>query len=197
MTYPLSKDTVEQILNIRNMRSDEDFQKLFFQYRPLVIKSINRYHFRFHEIDDLLQEARIVCYQAVLAYNITGNITFGKFYQQSLQNCFCSLLRKENAIKRQSDRYAESFENVLETQGECYSKTAISNIVPENVILINEAIVQLEYLLSEFEYKVFSLLYFKRKSPEDITKILDAPQNKVNRAVTRCKNKLSEELFNS
>ncbi|EJF02044.1 sigma-70 family RNA polymerase sigma factor [Liquorilactobacillus mali] len=190
-----NKSITEQILSIRNTNDNEDFQKLFLQYRPLVLSSINRYHFRFYEIDDLLQESRIVCYQAVLAYNIDGKITFGKFYQQSLLNCFCSILRKESATKRQADRFAESFENILETQGEYYSKSAISNISPENTVIINEAVNSLPYLLSDFEYHVFSLLYFKHQSPEAIAILLKEPQNKVNRAVNRCKNKLAEELF--
>ncbi|MDN2453929.1 sigma-70 family RNA polymerase sigma factor [Lactobacillus sp. UCMA15818] len=190
-----NNNTIEQILNIRSANSNEDFQKLFLQYRPLVLNSINRYHFRFYEIDDLLQEARIVCYQTVLAYNIGGKITFGKFYQQSLLNCFCSILRKESATKRQADKFAESFENILETQGEYYSKSAVSHISPENTTIINEAINRLPSLLSDFEYHVFSLLYFKYQSPEAIAILLKEPQNKVNRAVNRCKNKLTEELF--
>ncbi|MFT8558017.1 sigma-70 family RNA polymerase sigma factor [Liquorilactobacillus hordei] len=196
MINSLSNDKIiQQILNIRNANSDADFQELFFQYRPLVLSSINRYHFRFYEIDDLLQEARIVCYQAVLAYNIEGKITFGKFYQQSLLNCFCSILRKESATKRKADRFAESFENILETQGEYYSNSAISHISPENTIIINEAINQLPYLLSDFEYHVFSLLYFKHQSPEIIAILLNESQSKINRAVNRCKNKLTEELL--
>ncbi|KRM00089.1 sigma-70 family RNA polymerase sigma factor [Liquorilactobacillus satsumensis] len=181
------------ITKIRQSNDSEAFRLLFIKYRPLVINAMQRYHFRFHETDDLLQEARIVCFQAVQAYNQSTSISFGKFYQQSLLNRYCSLLRKETAVKRQGERFAESFENLLETQGDCYSYS-ITQVQPEDLAIIQEVIDSLPHILSDFEYHVFSLLYFEHFHPDKISSFLAVPESRIKRAISRCKAKLKEAL---
>ncbi|WP_057895223.1 sigma-70 family RNA polymerase sigma factor [Liquorilactobacillus oeni] len=194
MDYNASKaEDLSLIDSIRQCNNSESFRTLFIKYRPLVINAIRRYHFRFHETDDLLQEARIVCFQAVNAYNQKTKISFGKFYQQSLLNRYCSLLRKETALKRQGDRFAESFDNILETQGD-YRSRSLVQVHPEDQILIQEVVTSLPKVLSDFEYRVFSLLYFEHFHPEKISFLLGVPETRIKRAISRCKTKLKAEL---
>ena len=67
--------------NFKEQPSDDNFNKLFQKYTPLVFKLINSYHFTFYERDDLIQEAKIVCYSSALRYRLPSNITFGYYFQ--------------------------------------------------------------------------------------------------------------------
>ncbi|KRL01790.1 sigma-70 family RNA polymerase sigma factor [Liquorilactobacillus capillatus] len=180
----------ELIIAIRLNNESASFEELFNKYRPLVNKATQRYHFRFLENEDLVQEARIVCYQASLAYDTTGNVSFGKFFQQSLFNRYCSLLRKESAKKRLGDRYAESFEYLFETQGDSFTKDNFFSPNSLGILITKEMVLSITENMSEFEYTIFNLLAFEHYTPERICLDLNLPRTKVNRAMSRCRTKM-------
>ncbi|WP_057875990.1 sigma-70 family RNA polymerase sigma factor [Liquorilactobacillus aquaticus] len=170
------------------------FDKLFHKYYPMVNKVINRYNFRLLETEDLIQEARIVCYRTALAYDVSNNVSFGRFFQQSLLNCFCSLLRRETAKKRRGDIYAESYNQLLETQGESAHETDLLVSSTLAVILAKETILSMAEDMNEFEYSIFNLLVFEQYTPERISSDLHLPIIKVNRSIAQSRNKLSSRF---
>lgn len=195
-----SIQTDQDTLLIQAIRANNEsasFKELFDKYRPLVNKATKRYHFRFLETEDLIQEARIVCYQAALSYNISGNVSFGKFFQQSLFNRYCSLLRKESAKKRMGDKYAESFEKILETQGDFSPKEILPFPDSLAIILAKEVVLSMTDGMSEFEYTIFNLLAFEHYTPERICQDLNFSRTKVNRAMSRCRAKLVARFENT
>ena len=176
---------------IKGENESASFKELFDKYRPLVNKAAKRYHFRFQENEDLIQEARIVCYQTALAYDSSTNVSFGKFFQRSLLNRYCSLLRKESAKKRMSDRYAESFDKLLETQGDFVSKSDLPYPNSLAIILSKEIILSMSESRSEMEYSIFNLLVFEHYTPEHICSDLNLSRTRVHRAMSRSRAKLA------
>ncbi|WP_262315682.1 sigma-70 family RNA polymerase sigma factor [Lacticaseibacillus parakribbianus] len=96
-----------ELAQIHRAQDDsEDFETLFNQYRPLVYGQLKRYNLRDFDRDDWLQEARIAMYKAVQHFNGRRGSQFGPYYQLVLHSHFNSLLRRQLALKRQSDAQA-------------------------------------------------------------------------------------------
>ncbi|MFT9274121.1 MAG: sigma-70 family RNA polymerase sigma factor [Liquorilactobacillus nagelii] len=182
------------VQRIKEHKDNHAFKTLFNKYTPVVCGSIARYHFRFFAIEDLLQEARLVCYQAVLAYDLQSPVSFGKYFQKSLQNHYCSLLRKENAAKRQKEKYAESFEETFETT-DC-SSTSLSSLqdYPLSILIAQEQLVEASKCLSQLEFEILYLLAVEHLTPEEIAADLDKDIIQITRAVSRCHKKISETI---
>ncbi|WP_281827907.1 RNA polymerase sigma factor [Lactobacillus amylolyticus] len=150
------------IKKIRLDKDSEAFEKLFNKYLPVALNAANRYHFRFNDRDDLIQEARIVCYKAALSYQLESHIAFGVYFQHSLLNYFCSLLRKENALKRKADKMAESLD-VTSLDSLKKSSFAEPLTVPTALVkIIFKEIMEDPHTFSKSEYNVFFWFFLKR-----------------------------------
>ena len=56
-------------------------QLLVKKYQPMILSLIGHFHLQFLDNDDLLQEARIICYQTACSFDPTkANITFGAYF---------------------------------------------------------------------------------------------------------------------
>ncbi|MFT8447216.1 MAG: sigma-70 family RNA polymerase sigma factor [Liquorilactobacillus nagelii] len=182
------------IKKIRKYNDSLAFKSLFQKYLPVVCNSITRYHFRFLEIEDLVQEARLVCYQDVLAYKLKSQVSFGKFFQRSLRNHYCSLLRKENASKRQQEKYAESFEEILENRGDYSVSLTSFSYYPLSILIAQEQLQEAIEYLSEMEFEIIYLLMVEHQTPERIAAELEKETIQIKRAISRCHKKISETI---
>ncbi|KRM84437.1 ComX [Liquorilactobacillus vini DSM 20605] len=183
------------VLKVREENDSDAFEFLFSKYLPVVHKALGRYHLHFVEHDDLLQEARIVCYQAALSYQIGTKASFGAYFQKSLLNRYCSLLRKESALKRKAEINAASFEK-LNSDGQFGLKTALSydNNSLFTTILFKEILNDLQNILSKSEYQVFLLLYLDKADIFEISQILNKSGQQISRLISSCRKKIRDEL---
>lgn len=79
---------------------DEALEKLFVLYKPLVNSVVKKYYLGHYDRNDWEQEAMIICYEAALVYSSEkGN--FGSLYKTKLSNHARTLIRYNNAFKRQ------------------------------------------------------------------------------------------------
>ena len=52
-----------------DITKEDDLEKVFNQYFPLVLSICRKYYFRSYDNDDLYQEARIVCFKTINSYD--------------------------------------------------------------------------------------------------------------------------------
>lgn len=90
---------------------DEALEKLFVLYKPLVNSVVKKYYLGHYDRNDWEQEAMIICYEAALVYSSEkGN--FGSLYKTKLSNHARTLIRYNNAFKRQVYDQSISWESV-------------------------------------------------------------------------------------
>ena len=180
-----SFDIRDLILKVRNEDQDA-FVKLLDRYKPLIESSVYRFSsdeaFSLYR-DDLYQEASVVFYNSILAYDLEQNeVEFGLFAKICIHNALVSQLR---ALKKRS---AEPMEKISD-------KLLLAQLMedPSAKILEQE---RLQYLysvirknLSDFEYAVWQS-YFSGRSAADIAQCFDTNEKSINNAIYRIRKKL-------
>ncbi|MBF0780443.1 MULTISPECIES: sigma-70 family RNA polymerase sigma factor [unclassified Granulicatella] len=132
--------------------NDEAFTTLALKYQPLMISKIKCYHFPLMDFDDLLQECRIILYQAVQRYKLDSRIKFSSFYMYLLKHHFCELIRYYNAHKRKGE--------TLISTDRVHNDYIMENIYsdslnPEQVVEVRERFECAYDVLSKSEKEVF------------------------------------------
>ncbi len=171
------------------------FESIFKKYLPMVLRCKARYHLKDYDFDDWLQEARIACYQALLKYDNTQNVTFGLYYKINFERHIISLLRYQEAHKRKITYNKESLEQCIETKGEGLgfgsedpkAKTSLEYVI------IRENLEDFWVCLSKFEMKVYQCV-LKGEDFELISDTLDVPVDKVRSGYNRVKRKLKDQI---
>ena len=175
----------ELILKVRN-NDQEAFLTLLNTYKPLIESSVNKFSaedmFSTYR-EDLYQEASLVFYNSILAYDLDQNeVEFGLFAKICIRNALVSQLR---VLKRRS-------EDLLEEIPESHLP-ATDNYDPAAKILEQEHLKTLYDIirknLSEFEYSVWQL-YIAGRSSADIAKALSSDEKSINNAIYRVRKKL-------
>lgn len=92
-----------QLIQKCRAKDDQAFTTLSLKYQPLMISKMQHYHIPTMDFDDLLQECRIVLYQAVQKYKLDSSIRFSSFYMYLLKHHFCELIRYYRAYKRRGE----------------------------------------------------------------------------------------------
>jgi len=173
-------DIRELIVRVRN-NDEEAFKILLEQYKPLIESSVNRFScddaFGTYS-DDLRQEASVVFYKSILAYDLDQTeIEFGLFTKICIHNALASQLR---TLKKHS----EIPDGVLLYQdlGDPASK-----IIEQERIKSIYAVIRKN--LSDFEYAVWQM-YVAGRSSSDIAKILNTEKRSIDNAIYRTRKKL-------
>lgn len=94
---------------------NNELEKYFHRYRPVVLKIKNEFYLRELDLDDWLQEGFIVFHHSVMNFKDDLGVTFGLYFKQNFRRHIISLLRKEQAQKRKADLEACSLETLGET----------------------------------------------------------------------------------
>lgn len=181
-------EIIEQI----KANDSTNFEVLFRKYEPVIKNVRQKYSIHHFEWDDWLQEGRIIFFNSVINFDEELGITLGVFFRTNFRNRIYSLLRFEMAYKRKAGLTAQSLDELdedLETKGKYTTE-----ITPHQSLTIKENYVEYEALLSKFEREV-SVLIFKGHDPVQIAKKLQCSTIKVQNALARCKQKLSQQLY--
>ncbi len=155
-------------------RSDR-FEELFRKYRPIVEILHKKYYLRDYDLDDWLQEGRIV---------------FNKCLKRSFENRICSLLRAQHAQKRKAQVDACSLEEKLLQEGNRFltdhnrcAETA------ETYLFVNESLAEYPKSLSSLERMVI-MNYLKGLELDQIAAQEKLPYEKIKSAFSRGRTKL-------
>lgn len=169
---------------------------LYEKYCPVVYAAIGAFHFRYYEVEDLKIEAMLICYQSVLEFDSSLHSSFGSFFKANLTNYFMTLLRNQAAQKRQIDQFMNSLDTIMAQKGSAYIGPDRSVISAEALLLLEEALAQLPYVLSQLENQVLEI--FCKSNPVSrrvIAKKLGISYERFYNAATRCKKKTRSLLY--
>ena len=98
-------------------RSSEEFEAMFFKYRPIVEIMYKKYYLKDYDLDDWMQEGRIVFNKCLQAYDENRGTTLGVLFKRSFENRVCSLLRLQQAQKRKAQLNSSSLEEKISHEG--------------------------------------------------------------------------------
>ncbi|MDT2815631.1 sigma-70 family RNA polymerase sigma factor [Vagococcus carniphilus] len=186
----------ELLLTQAKIGCSDAFEELFQKYVPIVLKQKSAYYLRDYDLDDWLQEGRIVCFQSLQRYNIEQDVTFGLFFKINFKRRVVTLLRHQEAQKRQIYRYTESLESQVDQLGEHFSKCVEDYRAGTSIeyIFIRESLEDFSEQLSKFEIKVYIYLLLG-EGLESIASILDVSVRKVTNGYSRLRKKVIEQLI--
>ena len=183
------KDVRTLILDVRG--GDQNaFDTLLDQYRPLIDASVARFSsdesFSLY-CEDLKQEASVVFYNSILAYDLDQNeVEFGLFAKICIYNALVSFLR---ALKRRSaEPVAEIPQNLITVQD---FEDPSARMLEQERLKSLYAVIRKN--LSELEYKVWQL-YISGRSAAEIAALLSTDEKSVNNAIYRIRKKLRAVL---
>lgn len=166
------------------------FEVLFQRYVPLVKKVVKEYYVQGFENEDFIQEARIVFNKTILFYDKSRGHTFGNYFKLNLKHHCFSLIRKDMAKKRRSEKISESLDSLLENGfSPNYIKNFSGDLNLQEALEVKESIPKYFESLSDFEYEVF-LRYLKNVDKEEIATEFKCSVSQVSNALDRCKRKM-------
>ena len=166
------------------------FAAMLEQYKPLIDASVARFSsdeaFTLYA-DDLKQEASLVFYNSILAYDLDQTeVEFGLFAKICIYNALVSVLR---SLKRRS---VEALAKIPE---ELISPQEFDD--PSSRMLERERLESLYTVirknLSKLEYTVWKF-YMSGMSASQIAAKLDTDEKSINNAIYRIRKKLRERL---
>ena len=180
-----NNDIRSLILKVRE-GDQRSFVRLLDQYKPLLDSSVNRFSSDeafalYHE--DLLQEASVVFYNSILAYDLEqSEVEFGLFAKVCIHNALVSQLRLLK--KRNAETVVDSLESLLSLQS---SDDPSVRILEQESLKTIYAIIRKN--LSDFEYTVWQL-YISGHSSSSISSMLNSDKKSIDNAIYRIRKKL-------
>ncbi len=169
------------------------FEELLSMYTPLIEASVAKFLqdelYSFYA-DDFKQEATMVFYNSILAYDMEQyDVEFGLYAKICITNALVSQFRQLSkriperlSLARSDDLFAGDLEDPSAKIVELENLRRLYSVIRKN--------------LSEFEYEVWCL-YAVGKSAADIGKRLDKDERSVSNAIYRIRKKLSTLLRQS
>lgn len=185
-----SKDDIRALILAVKNGDQSAFDTLLGQYRPLIDASIVRFSsdesFSLY-CEDLRQEASVVFYNSILAYDLDQNeVEFGLFAKICIYNALVSFLR---ALKRRAaEPVAEIPDNLLSVQD---FEDPSARMLEQERLKSLYAVIRKN--LSELEYKVWQL-YISGRTAAEIASLLDTDEKSVSNAIYRIRRKLRAVL---
>ena len=183
------EDTRALISAVRN--GDQNaFDTLLCRYKPLIDSSVARFSsdeaFALYS-EDLRQEASLVFYNSILAYDLEQNeVEFGLFAKICIYNALVSVLR---SLKRRSaETLAEIPESLLTVQD---FEDPSSRMLERERLESLYAVIRKN--LSDLEYKVWQY-YMSGQSAAEIAKRLGTDAKSINNAIYRIRKKLRSRI---
>ena len=174
---------------------NDAFETIFMKYTPIVLKQWGKYYLRDYELEDWLQEGRIVCYKSLQRYNSDVNVTFGLFFKINFERWIISAIRYQQAKKRKINHPVESLEQRIEERGD-YNEPfefEYKKDIRLEYIFVRESLEDLSKQLSSFEIKVYQHI-LEGTELADIAENLNVEEQKVIGGYSRVKRKLKKQL---
>ncbi|PJE49546.1 sigma-70 family RNA polymerase sigma factor [Pediococcus damnosus] len=189
----VDEDREAELIKNSKMGDSASFEILFRQYCPIVIHIKDKYFLRTYDLDDWLQEGRIIFFNTLANYDTKRHITLEKYFQANFQNRVYSLIRREMAVKRRSDLFCNSLETMKTESGEYERLFMTKHGGPDELVVLKENCERYYSDLSRFEAQVFKY-YYQGKHSVEIASLLHCEVPRVSNAVSRCRNKFAKRV---
>ena len=172
--------TEEKVLQLVSATREGDlssFSTLLAVYRPLILSQVALFSAS-AEDEDLMQDASLALYRAVLSYRESANVTFGAFAKVCIRHALISAKRRARAAVSEIPLQEEA---AAEHEG------------PAELLIQREEMTDLyraaSECLSAYEIRVF-LMYIRGYTPKQIAPCLGKTEKSVSNAVARMLTKL-------
>lgn len=182
-------ETKELILKAANGDS-RALEQLFQRYRPMLKKMQQRYYLHLLDADDWDREARLVCFRAAQRYREDTRLTFGRYYQRCLLCRIYTLIRRQNAKKRQIDRHTVPLDK-LEVKQQLSARGSFQSF---NQVFIRANATDFIRQLSDLERAVFYQELAIKHSASSAFLVAEITDLQRRNALERCRRKLKRYL---
>ena len=177
-------------------RSSEEFEAMFFKYRPIVEIMYKKYYLKDYDLDDWMQEGRIVFNKCLQAYDEKRGTTLGVLFKRSFENRVCSLLRLQQAQKRKAQLNSSSLEEKISHEGPNFlSDQNEQTEKAEKYLMLQETMNKYDSPFSKLE-QIVIMNYLKGLELEQIAEQTELPLQQIKSAYNRGKKKLRALLMN-
>ena len=185
--------TDEELIEKCKSGDDIAIEEIFSRYKFLLEKISRSYFLLGSDNEDLLQEAMIGLYKAILSYDKNQNASFKTFAILCVRRNILTAIKKSNSQKNKtlnecvslSDLNGDEEENILFLPYD--SRNTDENIIEKEKL--QEIKQQIVKTLSKLELKILNL-YLKGFSYSNMSKKLDISNKSVDNALSRIKKKL-------
>lgn len=190
MGVQISKDDIRVLIVAVRNGDQVAFAALLERYKPLIDAAVAKFSsdeaFSLYR-EDLKQEASLVFYNSILAYDLEQNeVEFGLFAKICIHNALVSVLR---SLKRRTEEpIAQIPESLLTVQD---FDDPLSRMLERERLKSLYAVIRKN--LSDLEYEVWQL-YMSGRSAAEIAERLGTDQKSVNNAIYRIRKKLRDRL---
>ena len=172
----------------------EVFERLFYDYRPVIYKVMGRYYLRDFDSDDWLQEGRISFFYSLCSYEEGRGVSFGTFFKNNFENKIKSELRKQGAYKRKGMVEAVSLEEKIAQEGPDFLVDYnYSMVLAEEQILLEEELWTSFRLLSGLEADVLGA-YLSGEQLEYYAYKTTLSYQKIRCALERSRRKIRKQI---
>lgn len=165
------------------------FGRLLQMYSPLMASLANQFYSDDISadagIDDLMQEASIALYNAVMSYTEGKNTTFGLYAKICIKNRLVSFLRRVCA--KRTSIGEEALEKLIDSSVLPTEDTPLEALISEEEVEHLQK--KIRASLTDYEYSVFSLIA-KGAATSEAAAILSVSEKSVLNAMARAKTKL-------
>ena len=170
---------------------DKDaFVRLLEAYAPLISSLSSQFYSDDTSanvgMDDLMQEASIAFYNAVLSYTEGKNTTFGLYAKICIRNRLVSYMRRMCAG---IDVKTEDIEKLIDSSVAPQADGPLELLISEEEVKTMQE--NIRSVLTDYEYSVFSL-FVQGTAVSEIASELNAGEKSVHNAISRVRSKLKK-----
>lgn len=195
MKFIESATNEELVKLLQEDMTNDVFEELFQRFIPLFHKTRASCYIPGFQLDDYLQEGRIILYESVLTFDFDRKRFFASFFQLLYKNHIYNNLRQYGASKRGGffKELALEVDNANQESDSSYNYLDIiasdQSYNPEQVILVREQTKDYFEQLSKFERRVL-WFYLETHDLQGLAAKLDLDEVVVRNGLDRCRRKL-------
>lgn len=162
------------------MNKDQQFEAVYNEYYPRILRHINKKIGLYHEAEDLAQEIMAACYRNFEKYN-SEKSSVGTWIYVIMNN-------------RLKNYYRDKKVNVSLDDDESFLELASEEVLEEAVLLEEQKRLLMEAIenLSEREKEIVMYTYFQRKTSVEVAEKLHMTAGNVRVVLNRSLKKLRE-----
>lgn len=190
------KMRIEELVEyIREDKDSEAFENLFKRFENLIYKFYGMYAIHCYDLDDFMQEGRMVLLTTIHQFNPTLQAYFAPYYKVNLRNHLINLCKRECAEKRGGGQRELYFLDL--SVGE-ETIDYLSNIPDPSIHSCDDSLVYREcsdyYFsgLSRFERNVLQY-HLSGYSRKEISSIMSLTQLQIRNAMDRSRKKIRKK----
>ncbi|MGI5842121.1 MAG: sigma-70 family RNA polymerase sigma factor [Christensenellales bacterium] len=186
--------TDEKLVALCKKGDEHAIEQLFLRYKPILHSLTRGYFLLGSDEDDLMQEAMIGLYKAILSFNESGVASFKTFASICVRRNILSAIKKSNTLKNKILNDSLSLSGFMANDDDDaflflpYEPKNTDEMIMEDESF-EETKKEILKKLSKLELKILGL-YLKGEPYQQIATSLSITTKSVDNALSRIKNKL-------